>query len=120
VFVPEGDPEGLHPPPIPEPGDEGNRKSNGEPGIFSYGSQSTFILPNPAWRVGSRLSQFIYMSDRWEPSTPNFGLYVWLPLFVDENDPSRVAVPWQNSWRLDDATSPFAAANGLTSTSWHR
>lgn len=106
-FVPEGDPEGLQPPPIPEPGDAGNRKDDGQPGIFSYGSQSTFILPNPAWYEGSQLPQFVYLADRWQPDTSNFGLYVWLPLFVHPNDPQMVRVSWHDVWSLDNVTNPF-------------
>ena len=105
--VPEGDPEGLQPPPIPEPGSPGNRKEDGQPGLSSYGSQSTFILPNPAWQLGSKLPQFVYIADRWQPNTPNFGLYVWLPLFVDPRNPARVSVVWNDEWQLDNVTSPF-------------
>lgn len=110
VFVPEGDPDGLQPPPIPEPGDPGNRKEDGQPGIFSFGSQSTYILPNPAYRrsgPNARLAQFIYMADRWAPSTSTFGTYVWLPLFIDPANGSRVRVVWHNAWTLENATSPF-------------
>jgi hypothetical protein len=107
TFVPEGDPEGLQPSPIPEPGAVGNRKDDGQPGILSYGSQSTFILPNPKWTPGSRLAQFIYMADRWKPNSVEFGLYVWLPLFIDPRNPSRVSVVWHDAWQLDNATSPF-------------
>ena len=106
-FVPEGDPEGLQPPPIAEPGDEGNRKEDGQPGVLSYGSQSTYILPNPAYTPHSTLAEFIYLADEWQPDTPNFGLYVWLPLFVDPNNSARIRVPWHDTWRLDTATSPF-------------
>ena len=110
-FVPEGDPEGLQPPPMPEPGSPGNRKEDGQPGILAYGSQSTYILPNPAYdastAAGSKLPQFIYFGDRWQPDTPNFGLYVWLPLFIDPANPARASVPWEQYWRLDNVTSPF-------------
>ena len=79
----------------------------GQPGILSYGSQSTFILPNPAYTKGSKLAQFIYMGDRWQPDTPNFGVYVWLPMFIDPKNAARISVPWQPYWRYDNATSPF-------------
>lgn len=42
--VPEGDPEGLQPSPIAEPGEKGNRKPDGQPGIPSYGSQVGVLL----------------------------------------------------------------------------
>jgi hypothetical protein len=47
------------------------------------------------------------MADRWQPSTPNFGLYVWLPLFIDPDDARRVSVQWHDYWRLDNISSPF-------------
>ena len=105
TFVPEGDPEGQQPPPIAEPGEQGNSKEDGQPGILSYGSQSTYILPNPKFTPGSRLAAFIYMADQWQPNTPTFGLYVWLPLFVDEQN-GRVSVPWLDAWTLENATTP--------------
>ena len=110
AFVPEGDPEGLQPPPIPEPGAPGNDKASGQPGILSFGSQSTYILPNPTYTLGSGRPQFIYMADRWHgpPWDIPRSTYVWLPLFVDPRDPTRVRVVWYDHWRLDNVTSPFA------------
>ena len=96
---------GLQPPPIPDPGFAGNRKEDGQPGIWAFGSQSTYILPNPAFKEGSRLAQFVYIADRWTPSDKtSFGTYVWLPLFVEKG---RVRVVWHAAWRLDNVTSPF-------------
>ena len=53
---------GFEPPPIPNPGKPGNRKEEGEPGVWAFASQSTYILPNPAFRTGSKLPQFIYIA----------------------------------------------------------
>ena len=76
-----------------------------QPGIWAFGSQSTYILPNPAFKEGSRLAQFVYIADRWTPSdNTSFGTYVWLPLFVEKG---RVRVVWHDAWRLDNVTSPF-------------
>ena len=105
--MPEGDPEGLQPPPIPEPGKPGNERSAGEPGVWAYGSQSTYILRNPAWRAGSARPQFVYVADRWDTHAIRDSTYVWLPLFVDTSDPSRVRVVWHDRWRLDNVSSPF-------------
>ena len=112
AFVPEGDPIGLQPPPIPAPGARGNRKEDGEPGEWSYGSQSTYILPNPMYKPGSALPQFIYCADRWHgpPWQIAKSTYVWLPLFIDPANVSRVRVEWREAWRLDNATSPFVKA----------
>ncbi len=99
---------GWEPPPIPEPGAPGNQKP-AQPGVWAYESQSTFVLPNPLYTAGSRLAPFVYMADRWTPSdNASFGTYVWLPLFIDPANASRVRVVWHESWRLDNATSPFS------------
>ena len=97
---------GWQPPPIPNPGDPGN-KAPDQPGVWAFGSQSTYILPNPLYRKGSRLAPFVYMADRWKPDDESFGTYVWLPLFIDPMNSSRVRVVWYDTWRLDNATSPF-------------
>ena len=99
---------GLMPSPIPSPGKKGNRKEDGQPGVWSFGSQSTYILPNPMYTPNSKLAQFIYIADRWTPSNATtFGTYVWLPLFLDPRDPTKARVVWHDAWRLDNATSPF-------------
>lgn len=97
---------GWQPLPIPPPGQPGNQKP-AQPGVWAFGSQSTYILPNPNYKDGGKLAPFIYMADRWEPSTQAFGTYVWLPLFIDPKNASRVKVEWHEAWTLDNATSPF-------------
>lgn len=101
---------GLQPPPIPRPGEPGNRKADGQPGAWAFGSQSTYILPNPAFVPGSARAQFVYMADRWAPNTEAFGTYVWLPLFIDPRNGSRVSVVWHDEWTLDGAASPYVRA----------
>ena len=98
---------GWQPSPIPDPGQPGNQQPE-QPGVWSFGSQSTYILPNPKYSPGSDLAPFIYMADRWTPdNNVSFGTYVWLPLFIDPTNVSHVKVVWHASWRLDNATSPF-------------
>ncbi|KAL1503618.1 hypothetical protein AB1Y20_012095 [Prymnesium parvum] len=98
---------GWQPPPIPEPGQPGNQKPD-QPGEWAFGSQSTYILQNPLYKSGSSLAPFVYIADRWTPTnTTSFGTYVWLPLFIDPRNASRVRVVWCESWRLDNITSPF-------------
>ena len=109
-FVPEPKAAGIFPAPIPNPGDKGNRKP-AQPGAWAFDSQSTYILPNPAYKEGSKIAPFVYMGDRWD-FTSQYGTskatYVWLPLFVDPADPRGVRVVWADEWRLDDAgLSPF-------------
>lgn len=105
---------GWQPTPIPPPEAPGNRKTDGQPGEWAFGSQSTYILRNPRYIKGSRLPQFIYMADRWTPSLDEkglFGTYVWLPLFIDPKNSSRVRVVWHDAWRLDNVTSPFISSS---------
>ena len=98
---------GWQPTPIPPPGADGNQQPD-QPGLWAFGSQSTYVLPNPAYTRGSALAPFIYMADRWTPNDATaFGTYVWLPLFIDPRNASRVRVTWHEAWRLDNATSPF-------------
>jgi hypothetical protein len=97
---------GWQPLPIPPPGQPGNQKP-AQPGLWAFGSQSTYILPNPKYTAGSMLAPFVYMADRWEPATEAFGTYVWLPLFIDPRNASRVKVEWHDAWTLDNATTPF-------------
>ena len=79
-----------------------------QPGEWAFGSQSTYILANPLYSKGSRLAPFIYMADRWTPDDKaSMGTYVWLPLFIDPANASRVKVEWHAAWRLDNVTSPF-------------
>ena len=104
---------GWQPTPIPPPEAPGNRKTDGQPGEWAFGSQSTYILRNPRY-ISSRLPQFIYMADRWTPSLDEkglFGTYVWLPLFIDPKNSSRVRVVWHDAWRLDNVTSPFISSS---------
>jgi hypothetical protein len=101
---------GWQPTPIPPPGAEGNRAPE-QPGVWAFGSQSTYILPNPAFdaHAAPQLAPFVYMADRWTPNdNQSFGTYVWLPLFIDPHNASRIEVVWHAAWRLDNATSPFA------------
>ena len=101
---------GWQPNPIPDPGQPGNQQPE-QPGVWAFGSQSTYILPNPLYVEGSPLAPFVYMADRWTPDgNASFGTYVWLPLFIDPANHSRVRVVWHDSWRLDNATSPFVRA----------
>ena len=76
---------GMQPPPIPQPGQPGNNASQGEPGVYAYDSQSTYILPNPKYSNGSKIAPFIYMGDRWNTNALGTATatYVWLPLYVN-------------------------------------
>ena len=83
---------GMQPPPIAVPGQPGNTAPD-QPGVWAYGSQSTYILPNPAYKskqaalekgaaaaaataagltVLNKVAPFVYMGDRWN-YTDTFG-----------------------------------------------
>ena len=66
----------------------------------TFDSQSTYVLRNPSFMSAEKtptLPQFLYLGDRWETKTTNFGRYVWLPLFIDETT-GAVRVPNETSW----------------------
>jgi hypothetical protein len=57
----------------------------------TFDTQSTYVLPNPAWNdtaAAAGLARFIYISDRWQPQTSEFGKYLWLPLVVNSSTQS--------------------------------
>ena len=73
-----------------------------DPGSFS--SQSTYILPNPAFTRSSGLAPFIFIADRWQTNTTDFGRYLWLPLQVTNNATIVNDTIWVTnpvSWRND-------------------
>ena len=92
-----------------------------DPATFS--SQSTFILPNPAYVPGKQpaLAPYIYMADRWETNTSWFGRYLWLPLTVDPHADLNQTISVTNppSWRYDQpppSTSPLKADDEVPAT----
>lgn len=128
-------------PPMPEPRMPGNAPPV-QPGAWAFGSQCTFVLPNPAHTACvrrhapraapaapaaaaacARLPQFVYVADRWDTLKAHFGRYVWLPLYVDPLDASRVLVRWASEWRLDEECSPFVTppdgSDPLAACGWH-
>ncbi|EOD25354.1 hypothetical protein EMIHUDRAFT_237776 [Emiliania huxleyi CCMP1516] len=94
-------------PPMPEPRMPGNAPP-AQPGAWAFGSQCTF---------------FVYVADRWDTLKAHFGRYVWLPLYVDPLDASRVLVRWASEWRLDEECSPFVTppdgSDPLAACGWH-
>ena len=72
----------------------------------SFSSQSTYILRNPAFKPGKRMAEFIYLADRWQVNTTDFGRYVWLPLVVHQDPKSglnnTVSVTFHESWKYEE------------------
>ncbi|MEP4534619.1 MAG: glycoside hydrolase family 43 protein [Cyclobacteriaceae bacterium] len=65
----------------------------GEGSDLTFDSQSTFIIP-----FQGKENAYIFMADRWHPSNPIDGRYIWLPLqFVD----GKPVLQWYDQWSLD-------------------
>lgn len=67
------------------------------PGSNTYNSQTTFVLPI----TGSQGTTFMYMGDRWTPSSLGTSPYIWLPLQVNG---ANIATMWHNNWSIDTST----------------
>lgn len=64
----------------------------GDNAEITFDSQSTFVLP-----VAGKKNAFIFMADRWNPSHPVDGRYVWLPVVFEEDKPE---LRWKEKWDL--------------------
>jgi rhamnogalacturonyl hydrolase YesR len=64
----------------------------GEDAGLTFHSQSTYILP-----VAGKRDAFIFMADRWVPSHPIDGRYVWLPVRFENDFP---VLRWLDRWDL--------------------
>jgi beta-glucanase (GH16 family) len=60
---------------------------------LTFRSQSTAIIP-----VNGKKDAFIFMGDRWIPSNPIDGRYVWLPVLFENGLPT---LKWMDEWKLD-------------------
>ena len=58
----------------------------------TFFSQSTYILPVPGEK-----DKFIYMGDRWAPSNPIDGRYIWLPIRFEGR---KFKIAWVDEWAL--------------------
>lgn len=63
----------------------------GEGADLTFRSQSTYIMPVPG-----KADSFIFMADRWQPSDPIDGRYVWLPIDFEDGIP---VIRWRDNWR---------------------
>ena len=64
----------------------------GEDAELSFHSQSTYVTP-----VSGRKDVYIYMGDRWKPSNPIDGRYIWLPIRFEDDRP---VIEWIDEWNL--------------------
>ena len=66
-------------------------------GSKTHNSQTTFVLPVQ----GSRGTTYMFMGDRWNPSSLGTSTYIWLPLTVSG---TSVSLAWHGRWFIDTAT----------------
>jgi hypothetical protein len=66
-------------------------------GTKTFNSQTTFVLPV----VGSKGTTFVFMGDRWIPTSLGTSPYIWLPLTVKG---TKVSLAWHAKWFIDTAT----------------
>lgn len=64
----------------------------GKDADLTFHSQSTYVLP-----VHGMKDKFIFMADRWIPSNPIDGRYIWLPIEFENNLP---VLRWTDEWKL--------------------
>lgn len=67
----------------------------------TFGSQSTFVLP-----VRGHANDFIFMSDRWNPSNLPDSRYVWLPFTMQSN--GTFTIKWRDAWNFSVFGSPVS------------
>lgn len=65
----------------------------GENANLTFNSQSTYILP-----VQGKKDSFIFMADRWKPTDPIDGRYIWLPIEINNGKP---VLKWYDRWSLE-------------------
>ncbi len=66
----------------------------GRDAALTFHSQSTFILP-----IQGKKDQFIFMADRWRPTNPIDGRYIWLPITFENGLP---VLKWHEDWKLNE------------------
>jgi glycosyl hydrolase family 43 len=69
-------------------------------GSRTFNSQTTFVLPV----MGSQGTTYLFMGDRWIPSSLGTSPYVWLPLTVNG---TSVSMAWHARWFVDTATGTW-------------
>jgi len=69
-------------------------------GSKTFNSQTTFVLPV----VGSKGATYMFMGDRWIPSSLGTSPYIWLPLTVQG---TSVSLAWHAHWTIDAVTGTW-------------
>jgi hypothetical protein len=66
---------------------------SGDLASLTFDSQSNYVLP-----VEGKKDAFIFMADRWNPTNPIDGRYVWLPIQFDEK--GHPFIEYRTEWDL--------------------
>jgi Glycosyl hydrolases family 43 len=67
----------------------------------TFGGQISFVIP-----VIDKPGTFIAMFDLWVPELPIEGLYVWLPVRIENGS---IVIRWQTEWDLEGLAAPGAS-----------
>lgn len=70
----------------------------------SFRTQVAYIQP-----VAGKPNTFIYMADRWTPTTLSDSRYVWLP--IEMKDDGKVEVKWYEKWNFEKKTEGIYTEN---------
>jgi hypothetical protein len=69
-------------------------------GSKTFNSQTTYVLTV----AGSKGTTYMFMGDRWNPSSLGTSPYIWLPLTVKG---TSVSLAWHAKWFIDTATGQW-------------
>jgi hypothetical protein len=70
----------------------------------SFRTQVAYVLP-----VAAKPGMFIYVADRWTPTTLSDSRYVWLPIEMKEDN--KVEVKWYEKWNFEKKTEGIYTEN---------
>ena len=71
-------------------------------GSKTFNSQTTFVLPV----AGTQGTTYMFMGDRWIPTSLGTSPYIWLPLTVKG---TSVSLAWHAHWTIDAVTGLWHA-----------
>ena len=71
-------------------------------GSKTFNSQTTFVLTV----AGTKGTTYLFMGDRWQPTSLGTSPYIWLPLAVNG---TGVSLAWHDHWSIDTTTGTWHA-----------
>jgi hypothetical protein len=78
-------------------------------GTNTCNSQTTAILPV----TGSSTTSYVFLGDRWNPTTLSDSRYVWQPLTING---ATVSMTCRSSWTIDTTTGVVGTGGGTDTT----